>query len=137
MGTSNSLGGTKTIFAMYLPDTAQSKKLPVVYWLSGLTCTDENFSQKAGAFQAACDNQVALVMPDTSPRGDDVPDEDPHTYDFGIGAGFYLTATTDKYKKHYNMYDFVVTELPKVVTENFNVLERKSVFGHSMGGMAR
>merc|ERR1712178_534744 len=92
-------------------------------------------SQKAGAFQAACDNQVVLVMPDTSPRGDDVPDEDPHTYDFGIGAGFYLNATTDKYKKHYNMYDFVVTELPDFVENNFKVSKGlRSICGHSMGG---
>ncbi|OLP84968.1 S-formylglutathione hydrolase [Symbiodinium microadriaticum] len=132
--TSRTLGNTPTIFAAYLPDTTEFKKLPVasglvfqsawrvihpeveqVYWLSGLTCTDENFSQKAGAFQAACDNQVVLVMPDTSPRGDVVPDEEPHAYDFGIGAGFYLNATTDKYKTHYNMYDFVVKELPDFV----------------------
>lgn len=131
---SSALGGTSTIFAVYAPDVIASKKLPVVYWLSGLTCTDENFSQKAGAFQAACDNQLVLVMPDTSPRGDDVPDEDPKTYDFGKGAGFYLTATTEKYKAHYNMYDFVVSELPGVVSANFNVSDKKSIFGHSMGG---
>jgi len=130
------LGGTTTTFAIYLPDVSCSKALPVVYWLSGLTCTDENFSQKAGAFQAACDNQVVLVMPDTSPRGDGVPDEDPHTYDFGVGAGFYLTATTDKYKSHYNMYDFVVTELPAKVAITFGkqTSSRRSIFGHSMGG---
>jgi len=131
---SSSLGGTSTIFAIYIPDIGEKKQLPAVYWLSGLTCTDENFSQKAGAFQAACDNQLVLVMPDTSPRGDDVPDEDPKTYDFGKGAGFYLTATTDKYKSHYNMYDFVVTELPAVVAANFNVSKLKSICGHSMGG---
>jgi S-formylglutathione hydrolase len=132
--TSRTLGGTSTTFAAYLPDTAESKKLPVVYWLSGLTCTDENFSQKAGAFQAACDNQVVLVMPDTSPRADGVPDEDPHTYDFGIGAGFYLNATTEKYKTHYNMYDFVVKELPDFVETNFPVTQKRAICGHSMGG---
>eukprot|EP00435_Cladocopium_sp_Y103_P033759 s312_g8.t1 len=156
-----SLGNTQTIFAAYLPDVTEFKKLPVVYWLSGLTCTDENFSQKAGAFQAACDNQVVLVMPDTSPRGDGVPDEesgrsshalafgfshqethdcseanvqDPHTYDFGIGAGFYLNATTDKYKTHYNMYDFVVKELPALVEANLPVTDKRAISGHSMGG---
>eukprot|EP00439_Symbiodinium_sp_Y106_P083822 s539_g24.t1 len=138
------LGNTPTIFAAYLPDTTEFKKLPVVYWLSGLTCTDENFSQKAGAFQAACDNQVVLVMPDTSPRGDGVPDEElhdlqrdqqePHAYDFGIGAGFYLNATTDKYKTHYNMYDFVVKELPAFVEANFPVSSKRAISGHSMGG---
>lgn len=132
--TSRTLGNTPTIFAAYLPDTTEFKKLPVVYWLSGLTCTDENFSQKAGAFQAACDNQVVLVMPDTSPRGDVVPDEEPHAYDFGIGAGFYLNATTDKYKTHYNMYDFVVKELPDFVEANFPVSSKRAISGHSMGG---
>lgn len=132
--TSSSLGGLKTIFAIYLPDTTELKKLPAVYWLSGLTCTDENFSQKAGAFQAACDNQVVLVMPDTSPRGEGVPDEEPHAYDFGVGAGFYLNATTDKYKTHYNMYDFVTKELPAMVELNFPVNDKRSISGHSMGG---
>merc|ERR1719277_834043 len=132
--TSPSLGGTSTIFALYLPDVTESKKLPAVYWLSGLTCTDENFSQKAGAFQAACDNQIVLVIPDTSPRGEGVPDEDPHTYDFGVGAGFYLNATTEKYKKHYNMYDYVVKELPAFIEANFPVSSLRSVSGHSMGG---
>ncbi|CAE7740548.1 ESD [Symbiodinium pilosum] len=132
--TSRTLGNTQTVFAAYLPDTTEFKKLPVVYWLSGLTCTDENFSQKAGAFQAACDNQVVLVMPDTSPRGDGVPDEDPKTYDFGLGAGFYLNATTDKYKTHYNMYDFVVQELPEFVEANFPVTSKRAISGHSMGG---
>lgn len=132
--TSTKLGGTSTIFAVYLPDVSAGKKLPAVYWLSGLTCSDLNFSEKAGAFQAACDNQVILVLPDTSPRGEGVPDEDPKVYDFGIGAGFYLTATTEKYKQHYNMYDFVVTELPQVVAANFPVTDKKSIFGHSMGG---
>lgn len=132
--TAKSLGNVKTIFAIYLPDTTSSKPLPVLYWLSGLTCTDENFSQKAGAFQAACDNQVVLVMPDTSPRGEGIPDEEPHVYDFGVGAGFYLNATTDKYKTHYNMYDFVVQELPEFVEKEFSVAKVRSVTGHSMGG---
>eukprot|EP00438_Fugacium_kawagutii_P023810 Skav204931 [mRNA] locus=scaffold2514:31829:42585:+ [translate_table: standard] len=101
-----SLGNTQTIFAAYLPDVTEFKKLPVVYWLSGLTCTDENFSQKAGAFQAACDNQVVLVMPDTSPRGDGVPDEE---------------------------YDFVVKELPALV-EAWPVTDKRAISGHSMGG---
>lgn len=132
--TSQALGGIKTIFAIYLPDVVECRKLPVVYWLSGLTCTDENFSQKAGAFQAACDSQIVLVMPDTSPRGDGVPDEDPKSYDFGVGAGFYLNATTDKYQKHYNMYEFVVKELPAIVEKEFPVNSLRSICGHSMGG---
>jgi len=129
-----SLGGISSTFAIYQPDIAASRKLPVIYWLSGLTCTDENFSQKAGAFQAACDNQVVLVMPDTSPRGDGVPDEDPKTYDFGVGAGFYLNATTDLYRTHYNMYDYIVKELPDLVEKEFNVASARAVSGHSMGG---
>eukprot|EP00971_Amphidinium_carterae_P006263 123404-Amphidinium_carterae.1 len=73
-------------------------------------------------------------MPDTSPRGDDVPDEDPHTYDFGTGAGFYLNATTDKYKKHYNMYDYITKELPEIVAPLLPITDKASIFGHSMGG---
>eukprot|EP00747_Dinoflagellata_sp_TGD_P181833 gnl/TRDRNA2_/TRDRNA2_35817_c0_seq1.p1 gnl/TRDRNA2_/TRDRNA2_35817_c0~~gnl/TRDRNA2_/TRDRNA2_35817_c0_seq1.p1 ORF type:complete len:702 (-),score=144.16 gnl/TRDRNA2_/TRDRNA2_35817_c0_seq1:33-1988(-) len=119
--------------AAFVPDG--EGKFPVVYWLSGLTCTDENFSQKAGAFETAKSLGLVIVMPDTSPRGEGVPDEDPHTYDFGVGAGFYLNATTDKYKKHYNMYDYVTTELPDIVNANLPVLaDRASIFGHSMGG---
>jgi len=132
--TAGSLGGLPSIFAIYEPDVSKYKKLPVVYWLSGLTCTDENFSQKAGAFQAACDNEVILVMPDTSPRGEGVPDEEPKVYDFGVGAGFYLNATTEKYKKHYNMYDYVVKELPQYVEANFPASNLRSICGHSMGG---
>jgi len=132
--TSTSLGGMPTTFAIFLPDAAESKKLPVVYWLSGLTCTDENMSQKGGAFQAASDHGLILVISDTSPRGEGVPDEEPHTYEFGVGAGFYLNATPDKYKKHYNMYDFIVNELPAVVEANFPVTDTRSIAGHSMGG---
>jgi len=132
--TSSTLGGIPSVFAIYQPDVCTFRKLPVVYWLSGLTCTDENFSQKAGAFQAACDHQVVLVMPDTSPRGDGVPDEDPKVYDFGVGAGFYLNAITEKYKKHYNMYDYVVKELPDLVESSFDVAPLRSISGHSMGG---
>merc|ERR1719433_330059 len=102
-------------FAAYVPEAAAEQSLPAVYWLSGLTCTDENFSQKAGAFESASALGLVLVMPDTSPRGEGVPDEDPHTYDFGPGAGFYLDATTDKYKKHYNMLTYITKELPELV----------------------
>merc|ERR1719433_405964 len=122
-------------FAAYIPEAAAEQPLPVVYWLSGLTCTDENFSQKAGAFESASAHGLVLVMPDTSPRGDGVPDEDPHTYDFGVGAGFYLNATTDKYKTHYNMLDYVTKELPELAKSLLPILaEKASIFGHSMGG---
>lgn len=131
---STSLGSTTTIFAIYQPDISKCQKLPVVYWLSGLTCTDENFSQKGGAFQAACDNKVVLVMPDTSARGEGVPDEEPKVYDFGVGAGFYLDAKTEKYQKHYNMYSYITKELPALVEANFSVAPFRSITGHSMGG---
>merc|ERR1719188_1604927 len=118
---SPTLGGSVMKFAVYIPDGKDGAKFPGIFWLSGLTCTDENFSQKAGAFEAAAALQLILIMPDTSPRGEGVPDEDPHTYDFGVGAGFYLNAKTAKYKTHYNMYDFITKELPAFVEANFPV----------------
>lgn len=132
--TAASLGGVSTIFSVYLPDSTETKKLPALYWLSGLTCNDENFAQKACAFRAACEHQLVLVIPDTSPRGEGVPDEEPKTFDFGIGAGFYLNATTEKYKRHYNMYDFIVKELPDLVESIFPVSSARAISGHSMGG---
>jgi len=123
-------------FAVYVPKGAEGQKFPIVYWLSGLTCTDENFSQKAGAFEAARECGLVLVMPDSSPRGEGVPDEDPHVYDFGVGAGFYLNATTEKYKKHYNMLDYVTKELPALLKSSSLPIipDRASICGHSMGG---
>merc|ERR1719272_762971 len=123
-------------FAAHLPEGSEGKQLPVVYWLSGLTCTDENFSQKAGAFSAATKLGLLLILPDTSPRGEGVPDEDPKTYDFGVGAGFYLNATSDKYKTHYNMLDYITKELPALVQSNIPSMdpEKVSIMGHSMGG---
>eukprot|EP00746_Dinoflagellata_sp_MGD_P017369 gnl/MRDRNA2_/MRDRNA2_139855_c0_seq1.p1 gnl/MRDRNA2_/MRDRNA2_139855_c0~~gnl/MRDRNA2_/MRDRNA2_139855_c0_seq1.p1 ORF type:complete len:690 (-),score=152.04 gnl/MRDRNA2_/MRDRNA2_139855_c0_seq1:13-2082(-) len=132
---SSVLGGVQMKFTVFVPDCTESKKCPVVYWLSGLTCTDENFRDKAGAFKKCTELGLILVLPDTSPRGEGVPDEEPHQYDFGIGAGFYLNATTDKYKTHYNMLDYVTKELPALIDGNFNVLPgKKSIMGHSMGG---
>jgi len=132
--TSAVLGGCTMKFAAYVPE-GRTDLMPVVYWLSGLTCTDENFSQKAGAFEHANELGLILVMPDTSPRGDDVPDEDPKAYDFGTGAGFYLNATTEKYRKHYNMLDYVTKELPEIVQATLPADPKKaSVMGHSMGG---
>ena len=122
-------------FSIYLPQLAEEEvehKFPVLYWLSGLTCTDENFSQKAGAQRMAAELGVVLVIPDTSPRGDDVAD-DPE-YDLGQGAGFYLNATQEPWKQHYRMYDYVVSELPQVIEANFPVNQRRAICGHSMGG---
>jgi len=131
------LGGVSMKYAAFLPDErpGEEVKFPAVYWLSGLTCTDENFSQKAGAFKAAASLGLLLIMPDTSPRGDEVPDEDEKTYDFGKGAGFYLNATTDKYKKHYNMYDYITKELRSLTEATLPINPVKvSIMGHSMGG---
>lgn len=120
-------------FAVYLPPQAeQGKKLPVLYWLSGLTCTDENFMQKAGAHRVASELGIIIVAPDTSPRGDDVADDD--GYDLGKGAGFYVNATQEPWKNHYQMYDYIVKELPEIIEQNFEVTEKKAISGHSMGG---
>jgi S-formylglutathione hydrolase len=122
-------------FAIYLPPQAISKnKVPVIYWLSGLTCNDENFMQKAGALRIAAELGVAIVAPDTSPRGEDVPDDINQAYDFGLGAGFYLNATEPPWNKHYQMYDYVVSELPALIEANFPVNTQRAISGHSMGG---
>ena len=120
-------------FAIYLPPQASSKnKVPVLYWLSGLTCTDENFMQKAGALRIAAELGIAIVAPDTSPRGADVADDE--SYDLGQGAGFYVNATKAPWNRHYHMYDYVVNELPELIEATFPVSEKRSIAGHSMGG---
>ena len=121
-------------FSIYLPpETANKEKVPVVYWLSGLTCTDENFTFKAGAQRVAAELGIALVMPDTSPRGENVADA-PGAYDLGVGAGFYVNATQKPWNHHFQMYDYVVNELPTLVERYFPVSDRRSICGHSMGG---
>ncbi len=123
------------VFAVYLPPQAeQGEKLPVLYWLSGLTCTDENFMQKAGAHRLAAELGLIIVAPDTSPRGADVPDDPDKAYDFGLGAGFYLNATQEPWAQHYRMYDYVVDELPALIEANFPVSDKRGISGHSMGG---
>lgn len=128
-------GSTQTPmkFCVFLPPQAQHRRVPALYWLSGLTCTEDNFVQKAGAFASAAREGVALICPDTSPRGANIPGET-ESWDFGAGAGFYLNATQDKWAGHYRMYDYVVSELPKLVQDNFPVTDKQSIFGHSMGG---
>lgn len=126
--------GCEMIFAIYLPPDAERGPVPVLYWLSGLTCTDENFVTKGGAQRMAAEFGIAVVAPDTSPRGEAVPDDPEEAYDFGKGAGFYLNAKEEPWSQHYNMYDYVVSELPEVVESNFPVTDRKSISGHSMGG---
>ena len=121
-------------FAIYLPALVEDTKVPVLYWLSGLTCTEQNFITKAGAQRYAAETGLAIVAPDTSPRGCNIEGED-DAYDFGSGAGFYLDATEEKWKTNYNMYSYVTQELPDIVNANFPVLpDKRSIFGHSMGG---
>lgn len=125
----------KMTFSIYLPKEAETTKVPLVYWLSGLTCTDENFVTKAGAQAYASKHGIAIVAPDTSPRGDGVADDADAAYDFGLGAGFYVNATEAPFAGHYHMYDYITKELPALINENFNVdAERVGIFGHSMGG---
>lgn len=122
-------------FSIYLPPVEKGKKVPVLYWLSGLTCTDENFPVKAGAQRYAAAHGMAIVCPDTSPRGEDVPDAPDNAWDLGSGAGFYVNATQAPWSTHYRMYDYVVEELPALVERHFPVdPERRAIAGHSMGG---
>ena len=122
-------------FAVYLPPQAElGGRLPVLYWLSGLTCTDENFMQKAGAQRVAAELGLVLVAPDTSPRGPDVPGDPECAWDFGHGAGFYLNATQAPWVHHYRMHDYVVEELPALVEAHFPASDARGISGHSMGG---
>lgn len=121
-------------FSVYLPPQAETQKVPALYWLSGLTCTDDNFRVKAGAQRYAAEHGIALIIPDTSPRGDQVPDV-PERYDLGKGAGFYVNATEAPWDKNYQMYAYVTEELVSLVEANFPVIAGvKSISGHSMGG---
>ena len=120
-------------FAIYLPpQVSQGEKVPVIYWLSGLTCTDENFMQKAGVQRIAAELGIAIVAPDTSPRGEGIVDND--NYDLGQGAGFYVNATQAPWNRHYHMYDYVVNELPNLIETTFPVSDKRAISGHSMGG---
>jgi S-formylglutathione hydrolase len=122
-------------FAIYLPPQATSNNpVPVMYWLSGLTCSDENFMQKAGAQKLAAALGMAIVAPDTSPRGEGVADDENQAYDLGLGAGFYVNATEAPWNKHYQMYDYIVEELPALIEANFPVTSQRVISGHSMGG---
>lgn len=121
-------------FSIYLPPQASSGTRPVLYFLSGLTCTEENFMAKAGAQQFAAKYGIILVAPDTSPRGAGIPGED-DTWDFGTGAGFYVDATEDPWRSHYRMYSYVTQELPQLIAEQFPAdPTRQGISGHSMGG---
>ncbi len=121
-------------FAVYQPPQAKSSAVPVLYFLSGLTCSEENFITKAGALQFAAKYGLMLVVPDTSPRNTGIPDED-KDWDLGSGAGFYVNATREPWKKYYQTYSYVVDELPNLMAAYFPIIqEKQSIFGHSMGG---
>ncbi len=122
-------------FSVFVPPQAAHGKVPVVTFLSGLTCTEENFMVKSGAQRVAAELGLMLVSPDTSPRGDAVPDDPDDDYDFGLSAGFYLNATQEPWSQHYQMYDYVTTELQDAVFDNFpGDRDRHGLTGHSMGG---
>ena len=122
-------------FSVFVPPQAAHGKVPVVTFLSGLTCTEENFMVKSGAQRVAAELGLMLVSPDTSPRGESVPDDPDDDYDFGLAAGFYLNATEEPWSQHYQMYDYVTTELQDVVFDNFpGDRDRHGLTGHSMGG---
>lgn len=121
-------------FSVYLPPQPQAQAVPVLYYLSGLTCTAENFTIKAGAQRYAAEQGIMLVAPDTSPRNTGTPGED-REEDLGTGAGFYVDATAAPWHKHYRMYSYIVEELPALIAAKFPVIpEKQGIFGHSMGG---
>jgi S-formylglutathione hydrolase len=121
-------------FAVFLPPQAERGKVPVLYWLSGLTCTWANFTEKAGVQRHAAEHGLIVVAPDTSPRGTEFPGEH-DAYDFGSGAGFYVDATAEPWARNYRMYSYVTKELPALIEANFPVdRHRQGIFGHSMGG---
>ncbi|MBT8098160.1 MAG: S-formylglutathione hydrolase, partial [Gammaproteobacteria bacterium] len=122
-------------FSVFVPPQASNGPVPVLTFLSGLTCTEENFMVKSGAQRVAAQLGLMLVSPDTSPRGEDVPDDPDGEYDFGLGAGFYLNATEQPWSQHYHMYDYVTSELQQVIFDNFpGDTSRHGLTGHSMGG---
>lgn len=121
-------------FSVYLPPQAELHPVPALYWLSGLTCTDENFSAKSGAQRIAAELGIALIIPDTSPRGEGVPDAVDAAYDLGLGAGFYVNATQAPWQKHYQMDDYICQELPALCEAQLPITTLKAISGHSMGG---
>jgi len=121
--------------AVFLPPQASARcPVPALYWLSGLTCTDQNFMQKAGGLRLAAELGLAVVAPDTSPRGAGIPTDPDGGWDFGLGAGFYLNASEAPWSAHYRMHDYVVQELPTLLEASLPLSARRSISGHSMGG---
>ena len=131
----SSVTGTEMTFAVFVPDHAPGTKLPVLWYLSGLTCTHANVMEK-GEYRAACaEHGIIFVAPDTSPRGEAVPDDAEGAWDFGLGAGFYVDATEEPFSTHYRMKSYVEQELPALVAQHFPVdMARQGITGHSMGG---
>jgi S-formylglutathione hydrolase len=127
--------GTPMRLAAFVPPQANERQVPVVWFLSGLTCTEENFTVKAGAQRVASELGLILIAPDTSPRGEGVPDDAQGAYDFGLGAGFYVDATQEPWTRHYRMRSYLERELPALVAENLPAdMSRQGITGHSMGG---
>jgi S-formylglutathione hydrolase len=125
--------GCEMKFGVFLPEPAlRGEKCPVLYWLSGLTCTEQNFITKAGAQEHAARHGFIVVAPDTSPRGEGVADDS--AYDLGQGASFYLNATQQPWARHYRMQDYIAQELPDLIEQNFAASDARGIFGHSMGG---
>lgn len=127
--------GTEMQFSVYVPDHAPGERLPLLWYLSGLTCTHANVTEK-GEFRRKCsEHRIIFVAPDTSPRGEGVADDPAAAYDFGLGAGFYVDATEQPYARHYRMWSYIADELPELIADNFPAdLERQGITGHSMGG---
>jgi len=122
-------------FSVYLPPQVTKHIVPQIFWLSGLTCNDENFVHKAGAQRYAAEHGIAIIAPDTSPRGEHVPDDPEGAWDFGLGAGFYVNAIQSPWSRHYKMYDYITKELPSLINAELPVMaDRCSIMGHSMGG---
>ncbi|RXR29337.1 S-formylglutathione hydrolase [Sphingobium fluviale] len=132
---SSSATGTEMTFSVFVPDHAPGTKLPVLWYLSGLTCTHANVTEK-GELRAACaQHGIIFVAPDTSPRGEGVADDPDGAYDFGLGAGFYVNATQEPFARHYRMRDYIEQDLPALIAEEFPVdMDRQGITGHSMGG---
>ncbi|MDC0633548.1 MAG: S-formylglutathione hydrolase, partial [Planktomarina sp.] len=125
--------GVEMTFGLYLPEEAKYQRVPILWYLSGLTCNHENAMTKAGAQAWAAEHGIALVFPDTSPRGGEVADDE--AFDLGQGAGFYVNATQEPWAAHFQMWDYIAEELPQLLGDEFSVdLERQAITGHSMGG---
>lgn len=131
----SSATGTEMTFSVFVPDHAPGEKLPVLFYLSGLTCTHANVTEKGEYRQACAEHGVIFVAPDTSPRGEGVPDDPDGAYDFGLGAGFYVNATQEPFAENYRMRGYIESELPAIISEYFPAdMERQGITGHSMGG---